>query len=140
MKQEYALQAAEMLVSDRNTISGEWGPNDYWDPKLIKLLHNMGVEVELTDHEETMTITKAPRRDNCASCSHLQCNKVFNNRVFFCGHDSVDDGPIVPHRVDSESAEFWRIPMECKLSDVVVNKRPKHAPKKTWTEIKLEQL
>ncbi|MGL4467809.1 MAG: hypothetical protein ACRDBQ_09565 [Shewanella sp.] len=74
---------------------------------------------------------------NCANCENLRSGK----RPFQIIHCKID-GFVVPHNADYQKgvAVFWRVPESCQLSDEVVSKTKKQQPKKTWAEMKIEDI
>jgi len=76
-------------------------------------------------------------RKTCAGCKHLKRHITPALSGLFMGCNITES--VIPHSsrpVDGERGEweviFWRVPLECPLSDGVVFKNEERAPRREW--------
>lgn len=55
---ENVEQLIDISLTFRESLTEEFGENDYWDEKLIKILEDLGCEVTHDRKDETLKVTK----------------------------------------------------------------------------------
>ena len=60
-EKQSVLELAKIAVTFRNHDAIEFGPNEYWDKKLIEAIAMVGVKAILSNDKEEMQIIKINR-------------------------------------------------------------------------------